>query len=125
MNETVAAQSQTPAWRAYERMLALIARDAHHGWVYFIADGLGNVKIGKSRNPARRLSSLRSGSAQQLTLIGVIPGYSLVEAAAHDVLDRIRLQGEWFTDCELLRDFMTLHCGAHALALFQIGAVTA
>lgn len=121
MNELVVEQ-QTSAWRAYERMLALVANDSPNGWVYFIADGLGNIKIGKSRNPWRRLGSLRSGSAQELTLIGVMPGYSIVEAAAHEVLRSIRLQGEWFKDCELLRAFMSLHCDDYALALFLIGA---
>lgn len=105
------------AWGAYQRFLAIVQSDWANGWVYFITDGLGNVKIGKSRSPRRRLSSLRSASAQPLNLIGVIHGYSLVEEAVHAILKSAHVQGEWFRDCELLRNFMALHCKTRDLAL--------
>ena len=116
------AEQKSAAWQAYEAFLDLVHRDRANGWVYFISDGIGSVKVGKSRSPWRRLCTLRSGSAQELSLIGVIPGYSLVEFAAHKVLQPVHLRGEWFKDSELLRDFMTLHCDLRGLAACLVGA---
>jgi hypothetical protein len=58
------------------------------------------VKVGTTTNPRARLASLRTGSAFPIdcSYIAVTPGDSgaEIERAAHTLLDRHRLNGEWF-----------------------------
>ena len=72
-------------------------------FVYFIADGHGRVKIGRSTHPAGRLAQLQTGTGLPLTLIGAIPGDRIVEAQMHERFAERRLQGEWFTQDDNLR----------------------
>ena len=49
-------------------------RDTSSGFVYFIADEEGYIKIGHALEPAKRLSALQTGHRQQLTLLATVPG---------------------------------------------------
>lgn len=66
------------------------------GYVYAISDGAGAVKIGWSRNPARRLHEISVCLSSTPTLIGCRPGTPLDEKAAHFHLRAYRIRGEWF-----------------------------
>lgn len=69
------------------------------GFVYAITNMSGQVKIGVSIDPLARLAQLQTASHAPLTLAyaGISPstGYE-IEARAHEVLGKHRMQGEWF-----------------------------
>lgn len=67
--------------------------------VYFIrSDGpAGEIKIGLSYSPEKRLRELQVGSAFPLEIIGVIPGGGWrKERELHARFAHLRLSGEWF-----------------------------
>lgn len=71
-------------------------------FLYIIAAGKGGpVKIGHSRSPESRLTSLQSGNPKRLNLIWTLPfesrdGAKSAERTAHQNLDCLRMEGEWF-----------------------------
>lgn len=68
-------------------------------FVYVIAGDHGLTKIGVSSNPNARLAQLRTASPFPLrfSLICAVSGDAYaVEAAAHELLGRNRMDGEWF-----------------------------
>lgn len=60
------------------------------------------IKIGKSIKPRERLATCRTGSPDQLDLLGTKSGDH--EASLHGSLARWRLHGEWFTVNEFVRE---------------------
>lgn len=78
--------------------------------VYFIKMGLyGPIKIGKSRDVARRLRELESNTEQILTILGVMEGYTEEEEALHQRFDRFRLKGELFKPVPEILQFIAKH----------------
>lgn len=65
------------------------------GFVYFVRGG-DRVKIGWSRKVALRVSQLQTASAEQLELLGEMPGTLDTERALHDTFAPLRVRGEWF-----------------------------
>jgi hypothetical protein len=68
-------------------------------FIYVIKGDHNLVKIGVTTNPSARLAQLRTGSAYPIDFayIGCTPGNGFdIESAAHQMLDRQRLNGEWF-----------------------------
>lgn len=68
-------------------------------YVYVIKGEHGRVKIGSSINPEKRCAELQTGSPVRLWIehTAAILGSALpVELEAHAMLDRYRLNGEWF-----------------------------
>ncbi len=76
--------------------------------IYFIGSTeLGAVKIGKSNNPKKRLIELQTGNSHKLTLFAVIEDVSPdYEKELHELMDHIRLNGEWFKLTDELLHFM-------------------
>jgi hypothetical protein len=74
--------------------------------VYFIrCESTGLVKIGKAKDPRRRLAELQVGSASPLVLVAVAPGGQKRERALHAEFWERRKRGEWFdiTDKDIFR----------------------
>lgn len=63
---------------------------------YFVAGEVGFIKIGKSKEPQKRLSGLQTGSPIPLTIIALADGGALREAAYHMQFEGHRRHGEWF-----------------------------
>lgn len=70
--------------------------------VYFAECG-GKIKVGIASNVKTRLSQLRTGAAQPVTLIASVAGDSDLERALHKRLKRHHIDGEWFKDCPEVR----------------------
>lgn len=71
------------------------------GFVYLILEESDStwrqkVKIGYSANPEKRLKSLRTGSASELSIVNVWRGTSKDEKTIHALLDDYRERLEWF-----------------------------
>lgn len=75
--------------------------------VYFIADGLGHVKIGVAHNPMQRMADLQVANAGHLKLLRVIPsGGVLLERQLHARFHGSHVRGEWFRLTQEIRDFI-------------------
>lgn len=67
------------------------------GYVYFIQlDNAGPIKIGRAKNPIKRLKGLQTAAHKQLRLLAVIPGNSTTEKELHREFRDLRIGGEWF-----------------------------
>lgn len=65
--------------------------------IYFIRAQTGDIKIGYSATPERRLSSMQTGSPVSLELVALIPGSKQDERHLHEQFAGQRNRGEWFT----------------------------
>ena len=66
-------------------------------YLYFIqSDKTGMIKIGRSKNPNKRLKQLQTGNANKLKLIASFEGMGWREKLIHEKLDRWSEEGEWF-----------------------------
>lgn len=74
--------------------------------VYFAKVG-DRIKIGFSTSVPARLKSLATGIPDVIELLATIDGDRGVERAFHARLSKHRIRGEWFRDCEELREVMT------------------
>lgn len=74
-------------------------------YTYFIAKGWpGPIKIGKSKNPAKRLRQLQTASPERLHLVAYIEGD--VEKELHRRFHGDRIRGEWFEPEEWLLEWI-------------------
>src|SRR5262245_44274909 len=65
--------------------------------IYFTRDAQTKaIKIGYSRNPRKRRSSLQTATPNELVLLGTVHGGLEDERAYHRHFERHRLHGEWF-----------------------------
>ena len=66
--------------------------------LYIIQSDLtGMIKIGRSKDPAKRLKQLQTGNPNKLKLIACFEGEGWKEKILHERLEKFRLQGEWFS----------------------------
>lgn len=73
------------------------------GYVYFINDGIGHMKIGVSDDPDRRIKELQTGNANKLELYYLLCVDSMdeayeVEAILHNNFAADHMYGEWFRE---------------------------
>jgi hypothetical protein len=65
--------------------------------LYFIqSDVTGMIKIGRSKNPLKRLKQLQTGNANKLKLIAFFEGLGWREKLLHESLKDWSKEGEWF-----------------------------
>ena len=65
--------------------------------LYFIQSALtGMIKIGRSRDPQKRLKQLQTGNPNKLKLIAYFERMGWREKALHEQLSKWSLEGEWF-----------------------------
>lgn len=90
-----------------ESTRAMVRMEMSGHFVYFIGENPydGGVKIGRSRDPKKRLKQCQTGSRRRLTLMRVIKCDSLLESmqlesSLHQQYNDIREDGEWFTMTE-------------------------
>ena len=69
--------------------------------LYFIqSDVTGMIKIGRSKNPEKRLKQLQTGNPNKLKLIASFENSGWKEKIIHERLERWSEHGEWFNyDC--------------------------
>jgi|LauGreDrversion4_2_1035121.scaffolds.fasta_scaffold66033_2 hypothetical protein len=66
--------------------------------LYFIqmTEAPYHFKIGRAKDPNKRLKQLQTGSSIKLKLVHIFEGLGNKEKMLHEELDRWRLEGEWF-----------------------------
>lgn len=77
------------------------------GFVYFIADEDGYLKIGYSHDPQARLAQLQTASRQTLRIITTVAGDIPTEKSLHALFADAHVRGEWFAPTERLVAFMS------------------
>ncbi len=70
-------------------------------FLYFIqSNKTGLIKIGRAKNPHKRIRELQTGNGEELRLIAYFKGWAWRERDLHELLKDFRLHGEWFSyDC--------------------------
>tara|TARA_B100000035_G_scaffold269211_1_gene242999 strand:- start:370 stop:675 length:306 start_codon:yes stop_codon:yes gene_type:complete len=64
------------------------------------SDVTGMIKIGRSKDPQKRLKQLQTGNPNKLKLIVEFKEQGWKEKILHEKLNKYRLEGEWFSyDC--------------------------
>jgi hypothetical protein len=91
--------------------------------VYFFS-APGRIKIGISRDVAKRLAAVGSHMDEPPVLLGAVDGDFRLEKHLHEMLSPHRLRGEWFKDCPEVRDAMerVLHGGAAGVGFEPISS---
>lgn len=80
---------------------------SEESFLYFIeALQTGFIKIGRSKDPERRLSQLSTGNPSELVILGKISGGLELEAELHKIFTHLRKRGEWFKVSDELRSFI-------------------
>lgn len=77
------------------------------GYVYFIADEDGYIKIGHARNVSSRLRSLQTASRQALRVVASTPGSISDEKTLHAKFADAHVRGEWFRATAALMSYIT------------------
>ena len=68
-----------------------------NGWCYIYIVQQGElVKIGRTKDPTKRLSSLQVGNGNPCDVLALIPAHPAIETAIQDRFGYLRQQGEWF-----------------------------
>lgn len=72
--------------------------------IYFVqaVDG-GPIKIGIAAEPERRVHEMQACCPVKLVILATRSGTYFEEQSLHDRLDKHRLHGEWFEDCDEVR----------------------
>lgn len=76
------------------------------GYLYAVERGSHLVKIGYSRNPDQRLTTMQTGEHQHLKLLGVLQGTRAEEVALHRRLIASQVRGEWYRRTPEVRGFL-------------------
>lgn len=73
------------------------------GYVYFIRDGVGHIKIGIAQNVENRLKALQTSNACDLEIYKIFKVDSRYDAKSlekelHSKFKKFRVRGEWFKE---------------------------
>lgn len=111
-----------------ERIDGFVARGATH-FVYFIQAGgeRGPIKIGYSKDLAKRIEGLRNGNHLDLRVLGICPCIDRNvarenELEFHSLFAELRERGEWFRWSQAVVDFIEIQTSLANL-FFGTGAV--
>ena len=76
--------------------------------IYFIKEDSpdGNIKIGSSKNPKKRLKQIQTSNSRKLTLIKSIEAEDGVENTLQHRFGEYRVRGEWFRPEDELLSFI-------------------
>jgi len=75
--------------------------------VYFLREsGMGAIKIGVSRNLERRISSMRSNTPHEITVLGSVRVDWRFEGELQCRFAYARIRGEWFRPVEELLKYI-------------------
>jgi len=77
--------------------------------VYFCS-AVDRIKVGTSTNLESRLAALRT-SIPDIELLGTVQGTRTLEKRLHRKFLEYHIKGEWFTDCNEIRTWISKNCG--------------
>lgn len=73
------------------------------GNVYFIRDGMGNIKIGIAKDPFSRIKELQTANPNELEIYYIMQvpkmwDAQVIEKELHEYFSNYRKKGEWFIE---------------------------
>lgn len=75
--------------------------------IYFIqGQESGNIKIGYSITPDKRLNNLQTAHYEDLNVIGLLHGSMKDEEKLHKMFEDYHLRGEWYSPGDLLLEYI-------------------
>lgn len=79
-----------------------------NGFIYFISDNNGHIKIGVTEDVTRRMQQLQTGNAMELSLIHSIRMNSMsdaydLETILHRTFDEYQVKNEWYRGDVVMR----------------------
>lgn len=75
-------------------------------YVYFVQRQNGNVKIGTTTNPRRRIPDLSGAIHEPLAILKIVGGGAALEKQLHAQFKHLRAHHEWFLPGQELLDFI-------------------
>ena len=79
--------------------------------VYFVENSLnGLIKIGYSGNYPTRMAQLNNQYKAKLKILGLMDGGLSEEKSIHKLFSENQVEGEWFSGCQAIRDFIIEYC---------------
>lgn len=81
------------------------------GYVYFLKCN-DLIKIGKANDVKKRISSIQTSSPGKLELLGSVKGGIRTERQLHKLFTARRQNGEWFSDCDEIGEYISKNCNA-------------
>ena len=73
--------------------------------VYFV-QSLNKIKVGYTENLPHRMNNMRTANPHGMVLIGTVNGNKNHEKKIQKVLKEYCVIGEWFKDCEEVREYI-------------------
>ena len=73
--------------------------------VYFV-QSLNKIKVGYTENLPHRMKNMRTANPHGMVLIGTVNGNKNHEKKIQKVLKEYCVIGEWFKDCDEVRDYI-------------------
>ena len=73
--------------------------------VYFV-QSLNKIKVGFTENLPHRMQNMRTANPHGMVLIGTVNGNKRHENKIQKVLKDYNITGEWFKDCEEVREYI-------------------
>ena len=73
--------------------------------VYFV-QSLNKIKVGFTENLPHRMNNMRTANPHGMVLIGTVNGNKNHEKKIQKVLKEYNVVGEWFKDCEEVREYI-------------------
>lgn len=64
--------------------------------LYFVKDASGPIKIGRGKDPSKRVSLFQTGNPNDLKLIAAVEGVGYLEPFWHVCFSGFNVRGEWF-----------------------------
>ncbi len=74
--------------------------------LYFISNGNGHLKIGRSKDVKKRITSMQTSNHTKLGVIFIAEQKGFLESILHSCFSEERVMGEWFNDCDRIRKFI-------------------
>lgn len=99
------------------------------GYVYFVEDDMGRVKIGKASNVKTRLSSLQTGNAAPLNVLLVLECKTIesagqLERFMHQHFGSSKVRNEWFQRTEQFNELIRQLQGSDCKSIAGVGIVS-
>lgn len=92
--------------KSTESNIVKIGKVADKGFIYFIGEDDGPIKIGFSQRPRGRVANLSTASHRSLKLLALQAGDTDLEKEYHNRFSAHRIKGEWFARHQELEELI-------------------
>lgn len=102
---TVLRVEQGSLGEEFDYLLDRLQSHREETYLYGLA-GAGKVKLGRSREPDKRIEAIRRNSPVALDVLAIVPETHVSEKEAHEYWGALRQHGEWFEGTDELKAWL-------------------